>query len=88
MMEPDGGRIAPGAPADLIALDITQPHLWPTQNLVNTLVESASGRDVVHMIVDGQIVMEHRQVLTLDEKAIMAQARTLLSQQPYLARWV
>ena len=87
MMERDGGRIAPGAPADLIALDIEQPHLWPTQNLVNTLVESASGRDVVHMIVDGRMVMEHRQVLTLDEKAIMSQARTLLARQPHLARW-
>lgn len=87
MLEEGGGRIAPGAPADLIALDIAQPHLWPTQDLVNTLVESASGRDVVHMIVDGRLVMENRQVLTLDEQAILAQARTLLDRQPHLAHW-
>lgn len=87
MMEEGGGRIAPGAPADLIALDIAQPHLWPTQDLVNTLVESASGRDVVHMIVDGRLVMEDRQVLTMDEQAILAQARALLDRQPHLARW-
>lgn len=88
MMEEGGGRIAPGAPADIIALNAAQPHLWPTQNLVNTLVESASGRDVVHMIVDGQLVMEDRQVLTMDEQAILFQARTLLDRQPHLACWV
>lgn len=87
MMEEGGGRIAPGAPADIIALNAAQPHLWPTQNLVNTLVESASGRDVVHMIVDGQLVMEDRQVLTMDEQAILFQARTLLDRQPHLACW-
>lgn len=87
MLEDGGGRIAPGAPADLIALDVAQPHLWPTQDLVNTLVESASGRDVVHMIVDGRLVMEDRQVLTLDEQAILSQARALLDRQPHLARW-
>lgn len=87
MLEDGGGRIAPGAPADLIAVDMDQPHLWPTQNAVNTLVESASGRDVVHMIVDGRLVMEDRQVLTLDERAILAQARALLDRQPHLARW-
>jgi hypothetical protein len=39
------------------------------------------------MIVDGRLVMEDRQVLTLDERAILVQARALLDRQPHLARW-
>ena len=85
--EPGLGVIAPGAPADLIAIDTDQPHLWPTQNLVNTLVECASGRDVTDMIVAGRQVMEHRQILTLDEEEIRWNARRLTEQQPHLARW-
>ena len=85
--EPGLGVIAPGAPADLIALDTDQPHLWPTQNLVNSLVECASGRDVTDMIVDGRQVMENREILTLDEEEIRWNARRLLEQQPHLARW-
>ena len=83
----DGGVIREGAVADLIALDIDQPHLWPTQNLVHSLVESASGRDVRHMVVDGRLLMEHRQVLTLDEEAIRAECRRLFEQEPHLNHW-
>lgn len=85
--EPGLGIIAPGAPADLIAVDTDQPHLWPTQDLVNTLVECASGRDVTDMIVDGRQVMKDRQILTLDEEEIRFQARRLMERQPHLARW-
>lgn len=85
--EPGLGYIVPGAPADLIAIDTDQPHLWPSQNIVNTLVECASGRDVTDMIVDGRPVMENRQILTLDEEKIRWNARRLLEQQPHLARW-
>lgn len=85
--EPGLGVIAPGAPADLIAIDTDQPHLWPTQNIVNTLVECASGRDVTDMIVDGRQVMKNRQILTLDEEEIRWNARQFLERQPHLARW-
>lgn len=85
--EPGLGVITPGAPADLIAIDTDQPHLWPSQNIVNTLVECASGRDVTDMIVDGRQVMENRRILTLDEEEIRWNARRLLERQPHLARW-
>lgn len=71
------GAIEVGAPADIIALGIDAPHLFPTQNIVHTLVESACGNDVQHMIVNGQLLMKHRQVLTLDEEKILFEARQL-----------
>ena len=38
MMEEKLGRIQNGYLADIIAINLDQPHLYPTGNLVNTLV--------------------------------------------------
>ena len=57
MLEDGGGRIVPGAPADLIAVDMDQPHLWPTQNAVNTLVERSWSRLPV---LDIKIIPQYR----------------------------
>jgi 5-methylthioadenosine/S-adenosylhomocysteine deaminase len=71
---PDLGVLAPGKRADLILVDFGQPHLMRTARLLPKLVYSARGADVVTSIVDGQIVMENRRVLTLDEGQIMKEA--------------
>lgn len=42
--------------------------------MVDTLVECTSAADVRDMVVDGRLVMRDREVLTLDEAAIMARA--------------
>ena len=57
-----------GKKADVILLNIDQPHLTPTQNLINTVVEAANGHDVTDSIINGRIVMKNREVLTLDEE--------------------
>ncbi len=74
---PGLGVVKQGAPADLIALDVDVAHLYPTQNLVNTLVESACGSDVKHMLVNGKTLMRNREVLTLDEEKILHEAKEL-----------
>lgn len=71
----DAGEIKEGYKADLILLDIDQPHLNPSLNLVNTLVEAADGRDVTDSIINGKIIMKNRQVLTLDEEKIIREAK-------------
>lgn len=43
--------------------------------LVSKLVYSARGHDVVTSVIDGQVVMENRRVLTLDEAAVLDRAR-------------
>lgn len=70
LMREDLGIIREGYLADLIAIDLDQPHIFPTQNLVHTLVESVSGNDVKHMIVNGKLLMKNREVLSLDEDKI------------------
>ena len=87
LMEPDLGLIQKGAPADLIALNVDAPHLWPTQNLVHTLVESASGADVRHSIVNGKLLMRDKELLTIDVQRVRREAERLFEKQPWLLSW-
>lgn len=69
------GKIKPGYKADLIAIDLNQPHLYPSGNWQNTLLECVNANDVTDTMVDGQFLMRNRQVLTLDQERIIAEAR-------------
>ena len=70
----DVGSLAPGKRADLILVDFGQPHLMLTGRLAPKLVYSARGHDVVTSIIDGQLVMENRRVLTVDEEDVLHRA--------------
>lgn len=69
------GSIEPGKKADLIILNLSQPHLLPVINPVNTVVWAANGSDVETMLVDGRIIMNKRDILTLDEPRILDEVR-------------
>ena len=71
----DLGSLEAGKKADVILIDIEQPHILPTHNLVSTLVEAVTAGDVNDSIIDGKLVMKDRQVLTLDEEKILAEAK-------------
>lgn len=73
------GELREGYRADLIAVDLDQPHLYPTNNLVHTLVESVSSQDVIHSIVNGRLLMKNREILTLDEEKIRYEAHSWLT---------
>ena len=56
---PGLGTMAPGAPADMIALDLDEPNLCPIFNEVSHAVYAASGKDCVFTMVDGRILYDH-----------------------------
>ena len=68
------GRLEAGYKADLISIDLRQPHLMPTGNLINTLLEIVTGPDVRDVIVGGRVIMENREIKTLDEEKILHEA--------------
>ena len=68
------GTVEPGKKADVILINLDQPHLRPSQAPLNTLVDAASGRDVTDSIIDGKLVMKDREVLTIDEEKVMYEA--------------
>ena len=67
------GSLEKGKKADLIVLDLNQPHLTPIYNPVSHLVYAARGSDVIHSVINGQMVMRDRHLTTLDEPAILDQ---------------
>lgn len=69
------GEIAVGKKADVILLNMDQPHLYPSQKPINTIVECADGHDVTDSIINGKLVMKDRQVLTMDEEKIKRDAQ-------------
>ena len=73
--ESDIGSLEPGKKADLIVLDMNQPHLTPLYNVPSHLVYTAHGSDVLHSVINGRVVMESRKLLSLDEDRILAQMR-------------
>jgi 5-methylthioadenosine/S-adenosylhomocysteine deaminase len=70
----ESGQIAIGAPADLIIVDFKRPHLRPRHDIIANLTHSAKSADITHTIVDGQVLMRERHLLTLNEDEILEQA--------------
>ncbi len=69
------GSLEPGKRADITLIDLKKPHLTPLHNPYANMIYSASGSDVQTLIVNGRIVMENREVKTLDEEEIMQKAQ-------------
>lgn len=67
------GKLAPGYKADIITIDFDQPHYYPRFSIPSHLVYCGRGADVRTVMIDGQIVMAERKLLTLDERQICAE---------------
>jgi guanine deaminase len=65
-----GGRIAPGAPADLVLLDLSHINWAPLNDAANQLVWTEDGSAVVDVMVAGAWRLRDRRVLGLDEAAL------------------
>ena len=71
------GCLEPGKKADLIGLDLDKPHLTPLYNIYSHIVYAASAADVTLSIINGQVVMRNRELLTLDVEQVMAEVRAI-----------
>ncbi|MGH7267897.1 MAG: amidohydrolase family protein, partial [Candidatus Rokuibacteriota bacterium] len=71
----EAGVIEPGRLADLVIVDLGGAHNQPLHRPVSALVYSALASDVEAVIVGGRLVMRGRRLLTVDQAAIVAEAR-------------
>jgi len=71
----DTGMLKEGYKADLILIDSDKAHNTPLLNPLNALIYSTKGSDVDTVIVNGKILMENRELKTLDEEKIKYNAR-------------
>jgi len=60
--------------ADIILVDLSKPHLRPLHSVYASILYAVHGSDVDMVVVDGRILMENRQVKTLDERAVIDKA--------------
>jgi len=68
------GTLEVGKKADIILIDLNKPHLKPLHDIFASVVYSTRGSDVDTVIVDGKILMEKRQITTIDEASVIKKA--------------
>lgn len=74
----DLGRLAPGAKADIVIIDLTgggSLRYGPVRDPIKSLVECGIGDDVETVIVDGVVRMESRRIPGVDLAALRAHAQ-------------
>lgn len=71
------GSLETGKLADIIVVDTKAPNMVPVYSPYAALVYGANGANVRHTIVDGVILMEDRQLLTVNENEIIQDAQRL-----------
>ena len=73
-LEQEIGSLEAGKKADLVVIDLNRLHTTPSPNPISSLVYAATGAEVDTVVIDGRIVVEHGQLLTMDENEVMEQA--------------
>ena len=68
------GDLEPGAPADIILVDLSRPSTQPVHDPVSALVYAANGDAVHTTICDGRVLMHDRRVEVADEDEVVATA--------------
>ena len=74
------GSLEAGKKADLIAIDLNQPHWTPCYEPVSHLVYAASGSDVRFVWVAGQLVVTHAELQTIDVPRTIREVQRLADQ--------
>lgn len=74
---PELGRLTPGSPADLIALDLDSPNLLPMYSPVSHLAYAASGHEVRFSMVAGEILYQDGRFTRIDYPALIKEAAAL-----------
>lgn len=67
------GLLAPGYKADITLFNMHAPHWYPRHDRISLLTYAASAADVHTVLVDGKILLDNRQLITIDEERLMAE---------------
>ena len=71
----DLGRLAPGAKADVVVVDLRKMRIGPYRDPIKALVHCGTTDDVEHVFVDGRQVVESGRVRGVDEAQLLADAQ-------------
>jgi cytosine/adenosine deaminase-related metal-dependent hydrolase len=71
----DLGRLAPGAKADLIVVNLHQMHFGGVRDPIKSLVEAGSGSDVETIVIDGETLVQDGRATRFDEATLLDQVQ-------------
>ena len=74
-LEKQIGSLETGKRADLVVVSTSSARMTPIYDPVSHLVYTARGEDVRTVMVNGRVLMRDRKMLSLDEAAVLAEAR-------------
>lgn len=75
-LENDIGSLEAGKKADLVLIDLNQPHSMPAagKNIYSRLVYEARATDVCLTMVDGRILYQDSELKTIDQEDVLKQS--------------
>ncbi len=73
-LEAEIGSLEIGKRADVAVVKLNQLHTSPEADVVSSLVYAAEASDVQSVVIDGRLVMQKRELLTIDEADTVAEA--------------
>ncbi|GAF68432.1 unnamed protein product, partial [marine sediment metagenome] len=68
------GSLEIGKKADIITVDTKQPHLQPIFDPIAAIVYGATGTDVATVIINGQLIVQDKQILGIDHETVILNA--------------
>lgn len=74
-MDQDIGSIEVGKLADIVALDMSSPETMPCYDPASHLVYAASRQQVTHVWVQGNLVLQDRQLVNIDSRELSEKAK-------------
>ena len=74
-LDAEVGSLEIGKRADLSVVRLDRLHATPVKDVVSALVYSAETEDVDTVLIDGEVVMRDRKLLTIDERDTIKSAR-------------
>ena len=69
------GSLEVGKKADVVLVDLNTPFAMPVHRVPSALVYNINAREVDTVIVNGEILMRHKEILFVDEDALLCEAR-------------
>jgi len=91
LMEDTIGSLEVGKRADIVLLDLNTQAFTPLNDPVRQLVYSETGHSVDTVLVNGNVVMENKNFVNLDERALLQEAseigKSLHEEHQKAAQW-
>jgi 5-methylthioadenosine/S-adenosylhomocysteine deaminase len=69
------GSLEVGKKADIVLVDLNTPFAMPVHRVPSALVYNINAREVDTVIVNGEILMRHKEILFVDEETLLIEAR-------------